>query len=339
MAEYSSTITKHDGISADRRRLLGILGACTAIGALSGLGIAACSRREPQVRIASNVWPGYEFLYLARSQGYYDPAAVRLVEMPSATSCIQALAAGTIEGVALTLDEVLSARAEGLELRVITVLDISLGADALLARRDFTQIEALKGRRIGVEQSAVGAVMLDAALRHAGLTPADVQTVYLTVNQHRDAFVDGKVDAVITFEPVVRQLTVLGANSLFDSSMVPGRIMDVLAVLPQAAAQSPLAIRQLVAGHFRALEYYHRSPIPASDVLALRLQIPATEVPPLYTAIKIPDVVENRDWLGGSAPKLNASAAALAEVMRAAQLLPDKVDLADLTDDRFLPRG
>ena len=34
----------------------------------------------PLLRVATHVWPGYELLYLAREQGYYDDRQIRLVE-------------------------------------------------------------------------------------------------------------------------------------------------------------------------------------------------------------------------------------------------------------------
>ncbi len=97
--------------------------------------LTACGQApRPPLRIATNVWPGYEPLYLARELGYFDPRTVRLVEMGSSTEVLHELRNGTIDGAALTLDEALSAVAEGLPLVVVLVMDISAGADALVAR-------------------------------------------------------------------------------------------------------------------------------------------------------------------------------------------------------------
>jgi NitT/TauT family transport system substrate-binding protein len=42
------------------------------------------------MRIDTNVWPGYEPIYLAREQGEYSDNEVRLVELPNAGTVIQA---------------------------------------------------------------------------------------------------------------------------------------------------------------------------------------------------------------------------------------------------------
>jgi NitT/TauT family transport system substrate-binding protein len=300
------------------------------------ISLSGCSQSEPQLRIASNVWPGYELLYLAKAKHYFSEPQIRLVEVPSATVCIKSLAAGTIEGAMLTLDEVLTARAQGLDLKVIAVLDVSLGADVLLARPGIDTVQDLQGKKIGVEQSAVGAVMLDAALQSAGLTPADVETIYMTVNKHVDAYQQKKVDAVVSFEPVKSQLLQQGAKTLFSSAEIPGRVIDVLAVLPSAIDNSPRAVAELVSSHFRAREYFLHNQQTAAMILAKRLQLAPNEVPASYEGLELPDLHANIDYLAGNQPKLQQSIVELARIMQDANLLSKTVSLDNMINGRFL---
>jgi NitT/TauT family transport system substrate-binding protein len=308
------------------------------LGLLAGpyLSLTGCSKTEPLLRIASNVWPGYELLYLARHLGYFNDQEIRLTEVPSATVCIQLLAAGSVEGAMLTLDEVLTARADGLDLRVIAVLDVSLGADVLLARPGIESLQDLKGKRIGVEQSAVGAVMLDAVLQKAELGPADIDAVYMKVNNHRDAYNRGEVDALISFEPVKTQLLQQGAKLLFSSAETPGRIIDVLAVLPSAIDKNRLSLSKLVAAHFQARQYFLEHPQQASTVVAERLQLAPADVPASYRGLELPDLQQNRAYLQGDAPLLDKSARELVRIMEAAQLVPGRVSASNLLDGSFL---
>ncbi len=295
-----------------------------------------CTQKEPLLRVASHVWPGYELIYLAREQQYFLTDAIRLIEVPSATACLQSLAAGTVEGAMLTLDEVLTARSEGLDLKVVCVLDVSLGADVLMTQASITQLSDLKGKRIGVEKSAVGAVMLDAALHKAQLTMADIETVYLTFNRHEEAFLNKEVDALVTFEPVKSQLNKEGANLLFDSSEIPGRIIDVLAVLPSVIQQSPKAIKQLIASHFKARDYFVKNPAAASVILAKRLQLTPAEVPASFIGVELPDLKQNQKMLMGENPPLVASARDLANIMHKANLIQEPVSTDGLFDASLL---
>ncbi|MGD8483911.1 MAG: ABC transporter substrate-binding protein [Thioalkalispiraceae bacterium] len=307
-----------------------------AMSATALYGLIGCSKHEPLLRIASNVWPGYELLYLAREKNFFTRDEVKLIEVPSATVCIQSLAAGNVEGAMLTLDEVLTARAEGLELKVVAILDISNGADVVLAHPSIKSIAELKGKRIGVEQSAVGAVMLDALLEKDGLTVNDVETVYLTVNQHHQAYLDGIVDALVTFEPVRTQLIKSGAHQLFDSSEIPGRIIDVLAVLPHVLKNNPASLRKLIDAHFKARSYFLSNTRQASEILAKRLQLNPSEVPSSYEGLLLPDLKSNHEWLDGENSKLQQSAVKLKNIMQRARLLKKNVSVSELVDSRFL---
>lgn len=292
---------------------------------------------EPRLRIGTNVWPGYEFLYAARDSGLFDGSAVKLVELLSATDVLQALAADALEGGALTLDEVLSARASGIDLRVIAVLDVSAGADALLARPDIGSLADLRGRRIALEQTAVGAVLLAAALQRAGLEPADVQMVYCTVDRHLEIFHRGEVDAVVSFDPARSQLLAEGAVSLFDSREIPGQIVDVLAVRPQVRESRPRALRQLVAGHFTLLEQFQRAPQQLAPQLAKRLGLDAEATLASFDGLRLPDLKENHALLSGQPAPLAQTAAELGRVMLQAKLLPIAAPLDGLIDARWLP--
>lgn len=321
--------------SLTRREFLALAAGVGTLGAAGALG--GCTFGEPLLRIGAHPWPGYELFYLAREKHWVDPKAVRLVEMPSASDSIQALFAGSLEGAALTLDEVLSVRADGLDLKVVTVLDISLGADVLLARPEIRSLQDLRGRRVGVENSATGAVMLEGALETAGLTSRDVIPVYMTIDLHRTAYMDRKVDALVTYEPQKSQLMSVGARVLFDSSRIPGRIVDVLAVQPQILGDCRAALRQLVAGHFRALKEFSKDPAAVAAQLAPRLQLPPAQVPQAYAGLELPDLSANRQWLGSSHPRIESAALQLQDIMRRNGLLSTAPGNISLADPQFLP--
>ncbi len=314
-----------------RRRLL-------AAAALLPVALYGCGMGlERRLRIGTNIWPGYEFLYAARDGGLFDSSAVKLVELLSATDVLQALAADTLEGGALTLDEVLTARTSGIDLTVIAVLDVSAGADALLVRPGIESLADLRGRRIALEQTAVGAVLLAVALERAGLVPADVRMIYRTVDRHVDAYRRGEVDAVVSFDPARSQLLAAGAVSLFDSREIPGRIVDVLAVRPRALRESSRAVRALVAGHFEMRQRFLSAPQQLAPQLASRLGLGADETLAIYTGLHLPDLRENHALLDGRPSRLEQTAVELSRVMQQAQLLPVAAPLEGLVDPRWLP--
>ncbi|MDP2833037.1 MAG: hypothetical protein Q8Q28_07045 [Pseudomonadota bacterium] len=92
----------------------------------------ACKRVSTRpLTIASHVWPGYELMFLARQEGWLASTDLRFLETATATASLAALAADQADAAALTLDEVLRARDQGIALNIVLVFDISAGVDFL----------------------------------------------------------------------------------------------------------------------------------------------------------------------------------------------------------------
>lgn len=329
-------------VDSERRRFLRL---ATGLAAGLGTGLLAmtgcATKDEPGLRIATNQWIGYELLYLSRDlaamEAKSDTSRVRLVELLSNSDSLQALAAGTVDGAGLTLDEAIAARAAGLDLKIVLVFDFSAGADALLVKPEIDRLSALKGKRIGVEQTGVGALMLDAAMRQAGLSANQIQVVNLTADQHLEAFHDGKIDALITFEPIATQVEMEGGLRLFDSRAIPAAIVDVLVVTTQALAANPNTVRTLLSGYFQALEHMRQKPADAAERMAPRLGLTPEAVQAGYAALELPDLTENRNLLEGTPSPLEVSAAKLAALMVRQKLLAREIDVSQFIDASRLP--
>lgn len=322
-------------MNANRRHLLATGLALPWAGGLAGL--MGCSRPEPLVRVAGIPWIGYEPLFLARELGFLNDTHTRLVELPSNTASLMALAAGDVEAATLTLDECLIAREDNLDVRVILVFDDSAGADVIMARPDIETLHGLRGKRIGVEDTAAGALMLSKLLEAAALNPQDLIKVPLTGDRQVAAWQAQEVDAMVSFEPHATQLGKLGARRLLDSSRFPGLIVDVLVARVDALAASPQRFRQLIDGYFRALDYLGNSPTPAAALMAPRLGIDANETLQALRGVRMMSRADNRRLLDGATPQLLPMARTVALLMKRSGLLKQLPSLDQLADARFLP--
>lgn len=295
-------------------------------------------RLHQPLTIASHTWPGYELLFLAQREGELDAQQVRLYETRSATESLNALANGKADGAALTLDEVLKARASGIALTVVLVFDISAGADVLLVRPEMRQLSDLKGRAIGFEQGAVGELMLAEILKAAHLSRNDVTLSPFAFEELPRAWAKGQIDACITYEPVANQLQALGARKLFDSRQLPDTIVDVLAVKQDALDfRHAQAIRHGILHHFRALDRLTRNPQDAAFRMANHLNLKASEVLQAYRGLVLPDASNNYRLLSGDPPPLAQQARALSAIMVERGLLQRDDDLNNLFTGAFIP--
>jgi NitT/TauT family transport system substrate-binding protein len=319
-----------DRPAMNRRAALCRLGAAAAAaGALAG-----CAAPQPPLRVGSIVFPGYEMVFLARDLGLLDERQVRLIEMPSNTDTLRALASGQLEAANLTLDECISARAEGLDLRVLAVLDISAGADAVYSRRPMA-LAQLAGKRIAVEDSAVGATVLAALLDAAGLRPDQIVKVPTVLPSSGRAFASGRADVVITAEPWASQIEAAGGHRLFDSTAMPGRIVDVMVAQAQAVRLRPEAVGHLVRAHFSGLAHWRQQPEDAARRLAPRLEIAPEQVAGVFRGLELPDRARNLELLrdGG---QIDATARLLQQDMLRQGLMRQSQPLSAISDTTAL---
>jgi NitT/TauT family transport system substrate-binding protein len=292
------------------------------------LALIGCVREpESALRIGTNVWIGSEPLYLARELGHLNPKTVQLVEYPSASEVLRAFRNQAIDGMVISLDELFGLVEDGLQPRIILVVDVSHGADVVVGRRGMRTMKDLKGKRVAVESGALGAFVLSRRLALNGMHASDVKVVHLESNEQPGAFEKGQVDGAVTFDPYRAQLLRAGARILFDSTQIPGEIVDVLAVRASVLDEQPKAIQSLLAGWFRAIDYLKREPGDAARRMGLRQQTTGEQFLKALQGLRIPSREENLRMLGGAAPELAVSGRRLMTLMLEAKLLRSGLEI------------
>lgn len=307
------------------------------MGVFSLLALNNCSADKP-LNIGSHVWPGYEFMFLARDMGWLRDKNLKLRETPSAAHSMKLLASGKLDGAALTIEEVLQVRTAGIPLEIVAVFDISSGADMVLTRPGITRLHELKGKRIGVENSALGSLVMHQLLQAAGLTIAQIESVYVENEHHLNAFEEKSLDALITYEPEAGLLLAQGMNLIFDSRQMPDMIFDVLAIRPGLVSSQSMALTSLIAGNFIARQYFQTNTQDAVYRMAGRLQLSASEVLTAFRGLELPTLRSNRKLLSKKNSRLAKSSIILSKLMFAENLLPIEDPLDNLLSAAYLPK-
>lgn len=299
--------------------------------------LSSCVKHpKPPLVFGANVWPGYETVYLARELNYYDPAKVHLASYGNASQVIRAFHNRILQAAAVTLDEALHLQQDIPDLRIILIFDASNGADAVLARPEINTLQQLKGRRIGVENSALGAYFLSLALGSANMDTGQVTVVPLPVDEHETAFRSHKIDAVATFDPVRTRLLRGQANQLFDSSQVPGKIIDVLVTRGEYMQPYREELSQLLQGWHRAQQFLQSKPDKAIPIIAVRENVGAAEFKQLLTGINLFDRLQNVTLFGSAVENLKDNAAGMQTYLLQQGLLQRKTDISRLFDDAII---
>jgi NitT/TauT family transport system substrate-binding protein len=288
------------------------------------------------MRVAVTPWPAYELLYFGQHRGLLPEDDVRLIALSAPGDAYRMMQNGAVDAAALTLDVVLKLRAVGVDVRVVAVMDISLGADTIIARSPVTSMQGLRGKRIGVETASIGDLMLVRALEKNGMTLSDVTIVPMDFSAHEASFVDGKVDAIVTFEPVRSKLLAVGGNEVFTSAQIPDEIVDVLVVRGDFIKERPAAVKKLVLGWMDSVAAMRQENAEAVAFMAARERLTPAEFKVAVSGMDIPTQEVNRRLLGGSEPVLLRSAIRLVRVMKDKGLLGGEPDLSVVFDASFL---
>lgn len=294
--------------------------ARTAIKALFLFGLcgafAGCfGKPEMPLRVGAIVWPGYEGLFLARSLGYFEGQPVKLVEYRTVSEVIRSFENGAIEAACLSTDELLRLSVNEPDAQAILVMDISKGADALLARPELQEVKDLKGKRVGVEVNSMGVYMLARALDKAGLRAEDIVVAQVSHNSHESAYLGGEVDAVVTSEPHRTPLMNAGAKVIFDSSQLSEEITDVLVVKRGLVEKRRHDLQNLVKSWFRAVDYMKQHPERSAQIMAEREGISPGDLMAAMKLLEIPSLEKNRKWLASEKAATYARLRKVEEIM------------------------
>lgn len=304
---------------------------------LSALLFSNISSAEP-LRIGTTLWPGYEPFYLAQEIKAYQED-IRILHYPSTSEVLRAFKNRTLEAAALTLDEIVSLEESGIELEIILVLDISEGADVIMAKPEIKNMQGLIGARVAVESTAVGAYTLSRALEVHGIDISKIHLVNVENSSHRQTYESNLADAVVTYEPVRTQLLNEGAIEIFNSSEIPGEIIDVLAVHKDIIQSHKTELLDISQAWFKALEYIKDEPISSYKFIASRMKINTREAKESYFGLSLPDLKKNKELLSGMPSPLVETFKRLTQHMKNNNLVSPSFSSLTTVNNQFLPEN
>lgn len=303
---------------------------------LLALMLVGCAVEEPPLRIGTLVWPPYELAHLAQNREFFDTGRIKLVDYQTPAEVTRAYRYGLIDAFFLTTQFALPAARQLQDSRIAYVIDFSIGGDVLLARPGLEDLADLKGRRIAVEASPLGGYMLQRVLDFAGLSRADVELQYVDTPDHVDAFANGTVDAVITYEPYRTRILALGAKERFSSRQIPGEIIDVLMVPDTVMSAREADLRDFVLGLEKARRFLDTNPGEALPIMAEREQLSPTLLKQALEGMRLITLEENRSLLSGQDSSLQHLLERQRKVMRRANLAPETAGIEGLIDPRLV---
>jgi NitT/TauT family transport system substrate-binding protein len=226
------------------RRLAATMAAC-------GLALASCGRASDQpaavatkpavvkqdYTVAWTIYAGWMPWPYAEQAGIVKKWAdkyglkIKFVQVNDYVESLNQFSAGKVDAVtSTTMDALTVPAAGGRDSTVLMIGDYSNGNDGLILKGD-DKLADIKGRSVNLVENSVSHYLLARALEHAGLKLPDVKTVNTSDADIVAAFGAPQTTALVTWNPQLTEVKKQpGAHEVFDSSQIPGEILDTLIV-------------------------------------------------------------------------------------------------------------
>ena len=215
--------------------------AVLAVTALPSLALA-----KDKFTLAVSIYAGWMPWYYAKDHGILKKWAERykitidVVEMDYIPS-VEAYVAGKVDAGVMTNMEALAMPAKsGIDTTVVIVGDYSNGNDALLVR-GIPDVKGLKGTEVYLVELSVSHYLLARALEMHGVKESELKVVNTSDSDIAPAFIANKSQkAVVTWNPMVMSIEQTpGVSRIFDSSKIPGEVLDLLVVNTKVLNDDP----------------------------------------------------------------------------------------------------
>ena len=249
-----------------------------ALALLAASGVAAAAET---VRIAWTHYAGWEPWGYAQQSGilkrWGDKHGVKLeaVLLTDYLDSINQYSAGKFDGCAMTnMDALIGPAAAGVDSTALIVGDYSNGNDGIVLKKGGS-VRDLFGRKLMLVTGSVSHYLLARALAQNGMKESDLRLVNTAEGEIAAKFKADPNAAAVTWNPYLAELRAQpGAVTVFDSSKLPGEIMDLLVVrssLPEPARKA------LAGAWFEVLGLIKKRDAAALAAMAKSAGVPVAE--------------------------------------------------------------
>jgi NitT/TauT family transport system substrate-binding protein len=270
---------------------------CLIIATLAGCTQSA----QRSYRIGLGPWVGFGPFYLARDKGFFQEAGINadLIVLTGLAERNSALKSGRIDALAAPVDYFVLSAGNRLETTVVMAVDESVGGDGIVARKDITKVEDLRGKRVAFQHGLPAEFFLRALLQQNKVSLKDVQVTDLQTADAGAAFIAGKVDAAVVWEPWLTRATDEGNGHVLASTKdYPDLIVDCLAFNKDVVTRAPEDVQKIVNVVLRAIEYWKQHTEESNRIMAPYFELDAAKYAAVLSGARFADLSRNKQYFG-----------------------------------------
>ena len=246
-------------------------------------------------------WIGYGPLFVAREKGFFRDEGfdidIRIMDGPGEREA--AYLAGKVDFFPNTPDAFAIFASQGHAGKIVMPLDESQGADGLVAKRDIRSLRELRGRTVGFQSGITSHFFLLYLLDSVGLAGSDVRQENLGAGEAGAAFVAGKLDAAVTWEPWLSKARQLPQSHVLASSRdTPGLLADLLMVPDRVISNDHEDVIGFIRAWWKGVEYLKDHPDESQKIIGRALNLKEKEVAEILTTTHFFTIQEALAYFG-----------------------------------------
>lgn len=271
--------------------------ALTGLAAALAFGTATLpAHAAAPLKIGYSDWPGWVAFQIAIDKGWFKQEGVDVdFEWFDYSASLDAFSAGKLDAVGATNGDALVTGASGAKNIMAIVTDYSSGNDMIVAKPSVKSVQALKGKKVGVEVGLVDQLLLDTALSKHGLTESDVTLVNAKTNELPQVLASsGDIAAVAAWQPNAGEALkrAPGSHPIFTSADAPGLIYDVFAISPTSLATRKADWEKVVKVWYRCVAYINdpKTQPDAVKIMSARVGLTPAQYLPLLKGTHLLDL-------------------------------------------------
>ncbi len=243
--------------SAARRSFLRAASVVLLAGVMSCPGAAFA---KDSFRIAWTIYVGWMPWDYASQSGIMKKWAdkygitIDVVQINDYVESINQYTAGGFDGCVMTnMDALTIPAAGGVDSTALIVGDFSNGNDGIVLKGK-PALADIKGQSVNLVELSVSHYLLARALESIGSSERDVTVVNTSDADIVSAFAAPDVTATVTWNPQLAEVAAMkDAHKVFDSSQIPGEIIDLLVVNSATLKANPALGKALVGAWYEVI--------------------------------------------------------------------------------------
>ena len=242
---------------------------------------ALAADNTKKMKIAFCTWAGYAPLFIAKENGYFADQGydVELVIIEDESTYGAAFVSNSIQALGQVLDRDIIQYDAGAPEQYVCTMDASTGGDGLVATAEIQSVDDLAGKTVALDKSATSYFFFLQVLADSNITEEQINIVEMGNDEAGEAFLAGRVDAAVTWEPALSNCSEReGGHILVSSADYPKAIIDVLTVSTKFAEQNPEVFDVLYSSWCQAVDYLNANFEEGCAIMAAGLDLETEEV-------------------------------------------------------------